>query len=209
MIDSLREFFAPKPTQAELNLRRLRAAFKHLPILEGERLRLRAPRMEDAADLYCYARDEENCRYVLWERHRSLSDSRDALRHLIWQNKRGLPGSFAIELKAEARMIGTIGFQSIDTQALSAEVGYSIARRLWGRGLATEALSLVLGYAFSGLDLQRVEASHDVLNPASGAVMRKAGMTSVGLEENSLVIKGRRADMMRYAIDRADWEALS
>lgn len=207
MISGLRGLFAPRPTGAELNLRRLKAAFKHLPVLEGERLRLRAPRLEDAADLYCYARDEENCRYVLWDKHRSLSHSREVLRTIIWQNRRGLPGTFAIELKAEGRLIGTIGFQSIDAEALCAEVGYTIARRLWGRGLATEALGLLLAYAFDTLLLGRVEASHDVLNPASGAVMRKAGMKETGLEAGSLIIKGRRADMMRYAIDRADWEA--
>lgn len=206
MIEGLRTWLAQPPDEAEQNLRRLRAAFKHLPVLEGARLRLRPPVMEDAADLYSYARDEENCRYVLWERHRSPFDSREALRHIIWQNKRGLPASFAIEWMAEARMVGTIGFQTVDTARMSAEVGYTLARRLWNRGLATEALELLLQYAFDDLGFQCIEASYDILNPASGAVMRKAGMREAGIRERSLSIKGRMADMMHCAITLKEWQ---
>lgn len=187
------------------SLEGFRAVFKRLPELEGPRLLLRAPRMQDADDLYAYARDEENCRYVLWDAHRSLSDSRWALRGLIAGNRRGDPPTFAIVMKAEGRMAGTIGLQSIDLDNRSAEVGYSIARRLWNHGLATEAVRVLTRYAFEQLGLDRLEAKHDVLNPASGRVLEKAGFTAEGVSRGSLLLKGRRADMMRYAILKEDW----
>lgn len=173
--------------------------FRQLPSLESERLLLRSPRMDDAADYYAYARDVENSRFVLWEAHRSLMDSRFALRSLISQNKRGLPPTFAIELKAEARMIGTIGFQWVDLSQMSAEVGYTIARRLWNHGLATEALRRLSDYAFKELKLEKLEARHDVLNPASGRVMLHAGFHLEGMEPQSMMIKGRMADLACYA----------
>lgn len=204
MIHSIVKLFRPEQDEARLQLARLKAGFRHLPVLTSNRLILRAPRMSDAADYFAYARDQENCRYVLWEAHRSPFDSRDALRSLISQNRRGLPPTFVIELKSEARMIGTIGFQWLDVQSMSAELGYTIARRLWGHGLATEALILISRYAFQELQLKKLEARHDIRNPASGRVMEKAGYHLEGMEPESLWLKDRMADIACYALYRED-----
>ncbi len=208
MIQRLQHLLSFPDGQAEHNEERLRQAFRHLPVLESARLRLRPPELSDADDMYAYARDEENCRYVLWDAHRTPQDSRSALRSMISQNRRGLPASFAVELKSEARMIGTIGFQTIEPDSLRAEVGYTIARRLWNQGLGSEALSRLLTYAFDVLDLRLVEAKHDVLNPASGRVMAHAGMRAMEIERRSLLLKGRMADMQRYAISQEEWRGL-
>lgn len=104
-------------------------------------------------------------------------------------------------------MIGTIGFQWIDAHKGTGEVGYSIARRLWNKGLATEALRALLPFAFDTLGLHRVEARHDVLNPASGRVMEHAGFRPEGIARDSVMIKGRSADMACYAMLREEWRA--
>ena len=44
----------------------------------------------------------------------------------------------------------------------------------------TEALCAVIRYAFDSAGVNRLEAFHSVRNPASGAVMRKAGMLLEG-----------------------------
>ena len=49
----------------------------------------------------------------------------------------------------------------------AAEVGYSLARPLWGRGLVTEAVSVVIGHGFGTLRLARIWACADVRNVAS------------------------------------------
>ncbi len=187
--------------------RPFRAAFRALPTIRTQRLLLRPPRMTDAADLFTYAQDPAVSRYVLWEPHQSLRDSKASLRGMISRNRQGYPATFAIELISEARMIGTLGFQWLDPENLSAEIGYSIARRLWGHGLATEALQAACGYAFDSLGLQRLEAKHDVLNPGSGRVLEKAGFGPEGIARASLHLKGRRADMQRWALLKRDWQA--
>ena len=188
-----------------LQAERFRSIFKQLPVLAGKRLVLRTPVMHDAGDFYSFARDKENCRYVLWEAHESVSDSRDVLRGIIRRNRRGDPATFAIALKTDSRLIGTIGFQWIDTENRSCEVGYSIARRLWNRGLGTEALEILLPFAFEKLHLNRVEAKHDVLNPASGKVLLHLGFCQEGIMRSSLSLKGRMADMVHYALLKEDW----
>jgi ribosomal-protein-alanine N-acetyltransferase len=201
----LQELFAPYEPSHEIGQAAFRAAFRAMPVLETARLLVRPPNLRDAEDFYTFARDEEMCRYVLWDAHKNPRESRETLRGMIKRNHQGYPGTFVIEIKNERRMIGTIGFQWIDPENNNCELGYSIARRLWGHGIAAEALEVVVRYAFDQLDLNRVEAKHDVLNPASGRVLDKAGFLREGLARESLVIKGRHADMQRYALLRAQW----
>ena len=68
----------------------------------------------------------------------------------------------------------------------------------------TEALSAVVRYGFERLGLNRIEAQHEVDNPASGAVMRKVGMRQEGTLRSRLYNKGRYVDVELYAILRKD-----
>lgn len=182
-----------------------RGVLRNLPELPGERIILRSPGMNDAEDFFSFAKDKENCRFVLWDAHESPAESRNVLRGMIRRNKRGEPPTFAIALKTDGCFIGTIGFQWIDAANCNCEIGYSIANRLWNRGLATEALRTLLPYAFVTLGLNRVQAKHDVQNPASGRVLMHAGFAQEGISRASILLKGRMADMVRYALLKEEW----
>lgn len=184
-----------------------RRAFRHLPRMEGQKVTLRAPHLSDARAMHAYARDELMCRYVLWDAHGSIWDSRSALLSMIAANRRGDPATFAIEHLQEGIMVGTIGFQWIDWQHGDCEVGYSIARRLWNQGLASESLRLLVDFAFTALPLKRIQARYDIDNPASGRVMINAGLREEGVSPQSQLIRGRMADMMCCAIKRPQWES--
>ncbi|MBR0406497.1 MAG: GNAT family N-acetyltransferase [Clostridia bacterium] len=178
--------------------------FSSLPTLETERLILRPLRMRDAEDLFAYAKDPEVSRHVLWDAHKTLSDSRQFLRAAIRQYRRGLPGSFAITIKPSGRMIGTIGFMWINPEYKSAEVGYSLSREYWNCGIMTEALREVVRFGFEDLALNRIEAQHEISNPASGKVMAHAGMQYEGTLRQRIKNKGCFVDVALYAILRSD-----
>ena len=91
----------------------------------------------------------------------------------------------------------------------SAEVGYSLSRAYWNRGLMTEALREMLRFCFDTLCLNRVEAQYETDNPASGAVMRHAGMRREGLLRQRIYNKGRYVDVELYAILRSDYDGKS
>ena len=158
----------------------------------------------DAADLYAYARDPEVSRHVLWSAHRSISDSRRFLRAGIRQYRRGFPGTFAIVFRESGRMIGTIGYMWINPEYRSCEIGYSLSRDFWNRGLMTEALRAVIDYSFDHLNLNRVECQHETDNPASGRVMEKAGMRREGVMRQRIRNKGSYSDVAVYAVLRED-----
>jgi len=182
--------------------------FARLPVVETERLILRKMRMSDASDVYRYAKDPEVARHVLWEAHRSLWETRDYIRFLIYQYRNGDPGSWAITLRETGRVIGTIGYMNYHADNATVEVGYSLSREQWGKGLMTEALDAVIGETFRVLKLHRIEAMHFTDNPASGRVMEKCGMRHEGHMRERICCKGVFRDVEMWAILRRDWERL-
>lgn len=180
--------------------------FSSLPVLETERLILRPLRMRDAQDIYAYASDPEVARYVLWEPHTSLADTRSYIRCMRGLYRRGLPSCWAAELRESGRVIGTIGFMWYSAQNHSAEIGYSFARKEWNRGYATEALQAILASVFTSLSVNRIEAQHDVRNPASGRVMEKCGMKKEGVLRQRILNKNEYIDVALWSVLRTDLE---
>ena len=179
--------------------------FYRLPTLRTPRLTLRAARMTDARDMYAYSQDPEVARHVLWEAHASIHQTRNYLRYILRQYRAGAPGTFVIELTGERRVIGTIGLMWMQRENRSAEVGYSLSRQYWNQGMMTEALEEILRFCFETLRLNRVEAQYEIDNPASGAVMRHAGMRREGMLRQRVYNKGRYVDVELYAILRDDY----
>ena len=69
----------------------------------------------------------------------------------------------------------------------------------------TEAVRAVVGYLFAEVGVRRVCAQHDTENPASGAVMRRVGMTKEGVLRQSGRNNRGVVDMAVYSILRDEW----
>ena len=182
------------------------AFFFSLPDLETEDLILRKPRLRDAKDIFSYASDPEVARYVLWEPHRSVSETASFIRDLRARIRAGCPSSWVVVLRGTGTVIGTVGFVWYSAENNAAELGYSFSREYWNHGYATQALRAVIDAVFSSLPLNRLEAQHDVRNPASGRVMQKCGLTQEGILRGRILNKGEYVDTALYSILRSDWE---
>ena len=182
------------------------AFFSRLPMLDTADLVLRRPAGKDAKDIFRYASDPEVARYVLWEPHRSLSETRAFVRFLRSRLRAGYPSSWVVVLKSSGTVIGTIGFIWYSEENRSAELGYSFSREYWNHGYATQALQAVIDAVFRSLPVNRLEAQHDVRNPASGRVMEKCGLRQEGILRDRIVNKGEYVNVALYAILRSDWE---
>jgi RimJ/RimL family protein N-acetyltransferase len=114
--------------------------------------------------------------------------------------------NFAIEV--DGAPAGGIGFAvGTDVERFSAEIGYWVGEPFWGRGIVTEALSLVTDYAFSQMTLLRLFALPFADNAASLRVLEKAGYTREGLLRSASVKFGRPRDQYIYARVNARWES--
>jgi ribosomal-protein-alanine N-acetyltransferase len=87
----------------------------------------------------------------------------------------------------------------------NAYLGYYLAEKYTGKGYMTEAVELVLRYAFKELKLHRVEANVQPENKSSIAVLQRCGFRREGFSPKYLKIGGRWRDHERFAITAEDW----
>ena len=179
--------------------------FTNPPRLETERLALRKIAVTDADDMYEYSSLEEVTRYLLWEPHPDPLYTENYIRYLQERYAVGDFYDFAIECKEDRRMIGTVGFTSLDLPNRSAEVGYVLSPVYRGRGYATEAVRELLRFGFEQLALVRISAVCMKENLASLRVMEKCEMKREGLLRKAVLSRGEMKDVYLSAITDTDY----
>jgi [ribosomal protein S5]-alanine N-acetyltransferase len=99
------------------------------------------------------------------------------------------------------RIAGTIGMSNIVRRhLLSANLGYWVAERVNGRGLATKVVGEVIPVAFGALGLHRLEAGTLVDNLASQRVLEENGFEPIGIARGYLHIGGEWRDHMLFQL---------
>ena len=88
-------------------------------------------------------------------------------------------------------------------------VGYGMDHAHTGQGLMTEALTALTGYAFTTLNLHRLEATHRPDNLASARILQKVGFEREGLARNYLYLNGAWADSVLNALINPHWQPSS
>lgn len=185
-----------------------RSVFRDMPSIETERLLLRSMSVDDAEGMFAYASDPEVTRYVVWETHGTVDDSRAFLELTVSAYQSGEPAGWGIVHKKDGKFVGTCGVVSWSPEHARAEIGYVLARSYWGRGLVTEAVRAMIRFGFERLNLNRIEARCIEENMASARVMEKAGMRYEGTLRQQEFVKGAYRDMKYYAILRSEYRTL-
>ncbi len=169
--------------------------------IETNRLRLRAPRMADAAAIARFAGDPKVARMILRAPVPYLPVAAEGwIMTLRARAPLGEDFVFAADLEGE----GLIGMIGAHKRADGFEIGYWVGRPFWGHGFATEALEAFVAQAQS---LGALHAGHFIDNPASGRVLQKGGFAYTGeIEEAYSLGRGARATVkrMRYAPERRE-----
>lgn len=106
----------------------------------------------------------------------------------------------------DARIMGVCTLSQIFLGNLkSAYLGYWIGAMFADQGYMTEALDLLLAYAFETLRLHRVEANIQPENLSSRALVARIGFRMEGFSPRYLKVAGRWKDHERWAIRREEW----
>ena len=92
----------------------------------------------------------------------------------------------------------SIVFQE-DVERRSAEIGYWLGRRCWGRGIMTAAVQTITEYTFANFDTCRLYASIFARNTASARVLEKSGYELEGRLRQSITKNGQTMDSLLYA----------
>lgn len=152
---------------------------KHLGTMQmtTERFILRKFNISDAHDVYVnWSSDKDSVKYNAWRIHSSLEVTEDYLSYWIDNYKRDDYYNWAIVNKDNGEVIGSISVSNIKKRKRYCEVGYTIAKKMWNLGIATEVLIRLIKYLTEEVGFETVCAMHDIRNEASGKVMKKAGM---------------------------------
>lgn len=165
--------------------------------IETMRLILRRFKLEDTFDMYKnWASDKETLRYLPWGPHSDINVTHRRILSWVENYKQANVYNWAIYLKSDKEVIGSISVEMSNDKDMSCEIGYCIGKSFWGREIVPEALRAVMHYLSSEVGYKMIIAKHDTLNTASGRVMQKAGMQY----EKTIHDVGRRRDGSLYDV---------
>ena len=101
------------------------------------------------------------------------------------------------------RLAGSNGaFRKENIHSRTAEIGYYIAEKDWGRGIGSDAVKRLCRYLFQNTDLLRIFAEPFAYNQASCRILEKAGFALEGVLRKNAVKNGKILDMKMYSIVR-------
>jgi ribosomal-protein-alanine N-acetyltransferase len=173
-------------------------------VIWTERLVLRPWSFDDAGDVFRYANDVEWSRYLRIVQPYSLEDARRFVTTQLLLNCQE-HASWAIEY--EGHVVGGINLRLLSDLRIGV-LGYSIARAVWGRGLATEAARRIIDTAFDGCPtVACVRAMVDARNVASLRVLEKLAMRREGVLRSNRSSNDGLVDEVWCEISRSEWEA--
>jgi RimJ/RimL family protein N-acetyltransferase len=172
--------------------------------LIGQLTTLRPWRTSDSSALVMYANNPNVARQLRdrFPHPYTVADARQFIQSVAHARP---TMAFAITIGGEA--VGGAGFApGADVERYSAEVGYWLGEPLWGRGITSEAVRLLSGYAFQTCNMLRLFALPFADNAQSIRVLEKAGYTREALLRASSVKHGVARDQALYALVNASWK---
>jgi RimJ/RimL family protein N-acetyltransferase len=172
------------------------------PVLETERLVLRAPCLEDAETIARLANDRrigENTTRIPYPYRRA-----DAEAFIAQANK--TEGELTLLITFDGELIGACGLAEIEGPA--PDLGYWLGAPYWGNGYATEATRALIDHAFTALGCEALQAGARVTNPASRRVLEKCGFQWTGVGLYRIRALNSSAPIDRFRLDRGIWASL-
>jgi [ribosomal protein S5]-alanine N-acetyltransferase len=174
--------------------------------LTGPTLRVRIPRVEDAAALFEQARDPEVTRWFSWGPYASEAEARAYLARLAPQRERGEHLDLVVDHLA-AGPIGISGLGELAVRDRRAVIGSWLGRAWWGTGANGEAKALMCHLAFAVLGLDRVGAYSNVEHARSQRALERIGFRREGVLRGYHRHGERALDVVVFGLLRAEWEA--
>ena len=173
-------------------------------VIVGKRVILRSPNLRDADEFLNLNLQSRSFHRGLASPPKTLADYSAFLARAAKQDSE----VFLICLKSDSAIAGSINLSQIFHGTFqNAYLGYFIGLPFANQGYMTEAIQLILRYAFRKLKLHRIEANIQPANAASLCLVRRAGFRREGYSPRYLKICGRWRDHERWAITLEDWHS--
>lgn len=174
--------------------------FTSFPVLATERLILRQFKPEDIDVLYEMRSNTEVMNLIRREPARSKADVAVIIKKINDEFAANNAITWAISMKDNPVLIGTIGFWRIEKENYRAEIGYMLHPDHHQKGIMHEAMQVALDYAFHVLGLHSVEAWINPINVASRKLAEKSGFVQEAYYRENIFFDGRFQDSVVYSL---------
>lgn len=106
-------------------------------------------------------------------------------------------------------MAGRIGLHHINQQNKMAEIGYWLDNGLQGKGIITKCCKALIKYAFTEMNLNRIEIKCAVANDKSRTIAEKLHFKQEGILQEAEWLNGKFIDLYLYALLKNDWDSIN
>lgn len=154
------------------------------PELTTPRLLLRKLHQGDAEEIFQLRSDEKVNEFVDRQRAASIEDARSFIDMIITNQHNGEGIMWALTLKGDTKLIGTIVFWNFVKEKDEVEIGYELLPAHHGKGIMQEALLKVIEYGFKVLKLKTIGAYPKSANLRSINLLEKCGFVETASTED-------------------------
>ena len=178
----------------------LQLNFSPFPELESKRLRFRKLTNEDAPEILKLRGNPETMKYIP---RPLITDIDGALAHIKMINDKideNIDINWAVTEKESDECIGIMGFYRTQPEHFRTELGYMITAEHWGKGYVTEAVTVLLDFAFNSLQFHSIEAVIDSRHTASERVLQKVGFIKEAHFKENFYYNNEFTDTVIYGL---------
>lgn len=169
--------------------------------IDLSRITLRQFKPTDVDDFMSWAGDEQVTRSLRWNTFTSKEEALTYIKDIC------IPHPWRRSICLDDRSIGFVSiFPGSGDDRCRADIGYAIAVKYWGHGIAPMAVKIALSEIFKHFpDVVRLQAYVDVENKASQRVLEKCGFIQEGHLRRYTYFKGKIRDLYVYSILSANF----
>ncbi|MCE5259529.1 MAG: GNAT family N-acetyltransferase [Chloroflexi bacterium] len=176
-------------------------------LLHGENILLSAVTKADAPAIARWTADAEYLRLLDADPARPLNEDQ-VLEWISEIPKRKNSFPFALRRKSDQELVGLTELDDVNWQHGNAYLSIGLGKPYWDMGFGTEAMELIVRYAFQELNLHRLQLTVFEYNERALAVYRKVGFVEEGRQREWIHRDGKRYAMILMGLLASDWRQM-
>ena len=140
----------------------------------------------------------------LKDKERPVEDTQNFIKRNLIQLAEN--NGFEICIWHKGEIAGQIGYNYFDWNDRRTEIGYWLGASFQGKGLVTKSCRTLIGYAFNGLKLNRVEIRCGFENKKSRKIPEKLGFKEEGIVRQAEWLHDHFIDLVIYGMLASEWQ---